>query len=107
MCIRDSLHVKVPGWLSDLNALVTRKLPNLLSRLNEMSGGRENICLVPGSLRRILKFLRKSFLIAKFFGWWVWVNGILLISSFCDVCSVVSRSISWARCLPVVTAESG
>ena len=28
-------------------------------------------------------------------------------SSFCDVCSVVSRSISWARCLPVVTEESG
>ena len=25
----------------------------------------------------------------------------------CEVCSVVSRSISWARCLPVVTAESG
>ena len=35
------------------------------------------------------------------------VNGILLVSSFCDVCSAVSRSISWARCLPVVTAESG
>ena len=34
------------------------------------------------------------------------VNGILLFS-FCDVCSAVSRSISWARCLPVVTAESG
>ena len=33
------LHVKVPGWLSDLNALLTRKF---LSRLNEMSGGREN-----------------------------------------------------------------
>ena len=35
------------------------------------------------------------------------VNRILLVSSFCDVCSAVSRSISWARCLPVVTAESG
>ena len=34
------------------------------------------------------------------------VNGILLVSSFCDDCSAVSRSISWARCLPVVTAES-
>ena len=33
------------------------------------------------------------------------VNGILLVSSFCDDCSAVSRSISWARCLPVVTAE--
>ena len=29
------------------------------------------------------------------------------LSSFYEVCSVVSRSISWARCLPVVTAESG
>ena len=35
------------------------------------------------------------------------VNEILLVSSFCDVCCAVSRSISWARCLPVVTAESG
>ena len=35
------------------------------------------------------------------------MNGILLLSSFCDFddCSAVSRSISWARCLPVVTAE--
>ena len=29
------------------------------------------------------------------------------LSSFCEVCCVASRSISWARCLPVVTAESG
>ena len=35
------------------------------------------------------------------------VNGILLVSSFCGDCSAVFRSISWARCLPVVTAESG
>ena len=35
------------------------------------------------------------------------MNGILSVSSFCEVCSAVSRSISWARCLPVVTAESG
>ena len=33
------LHVKVPGWLS---ALLTRKLPKFLWRLNEISGGREN-----------------------------------------------------------------
>ena len=41
-------------WLSDLNALLTKKLPKFLSRLNEMSGGRENMCLVSGSLRRIV-----------------------------------------------------
>ena len=35
----------------------------------KMSGGRENICLVSGSLRRILKFLRMTSLIARFFGW--------------------------------------
>ena len=33
------------------------------------------------------------------------VNGILLVSSFCDVCGAVSRSLSWVRCLQVVTAE--
>ena len=63
------LHVKVPGWLLNLNALLTKKLPKFLSRLNEMSGGRENMCLVSGSLRRILKFLRMTFLIARFCGW--------------------------------------
>ena len=31
------------------------------------------------------------------------MNGILSICSFCEVCSAVSWSISWARCLPVVT----
>ena len=52
------LHVKVPGWLLNLNALLTKKLPKFLPRLNEMGGGRENMCLVSGSLRRILLFLR-------------------------------------------------
>ena len=42
------LHVKVPGWLSNLDALLTKKLPKFLSRLNEMSGGRENLCLFVG-----------------------------------------------------------
>ena len=36
------LHLKVPGWLSDLNALLTRKLPMFFSRLNEISVGRRN-----------------------------------------------------------------
>ena len=40
------LHVKVRGWLLNINALLTKKLPKLLSRLNEMSDGRENMCLV-------------------------------------------------------------
>ena len=68
---RVRLHVKVPGWLLNLNALLTKslRLPKFLLRLNEMSGGRENMCLVSGSLRRILKFLRMTFLIARFCGW--------------------------------------
>ena len=34
------------------------------------------------------------------------MNGILLVSSFsCDICDAVSRPISWARCLSVVTVE--
>ena len=43
---RVRLRVKVPGWFSSLNALLTKKSPKFLSRLNEMSGGRENMCLV-------------------------------------------------------------
>ena len=39
--------------------------------------------------------------------WIVGKGGILSVSSFCEVYSAVSRSISWARCLPVVTTESG
>ena len=66
---RVRLHVKVPGWSLNLNALPTKKLSTFLSRLNEMSGGRKNICLVSGSLRRILKFFRMTFLIARFCGW--------------------------------------
>ena len=64
---RVLLLVKVPGWLSDSNALLTRKLLELLSRVNEMSCGKENICLVSGSMRRILmKFLSVTFFIARF-----------------------------------------
>ena len=35
------------------------------------------------------------------------MNGILSVSLFSEVCSAVSRSISWAPCVPVVTAEAG
>ena len=66
---RVRLHVKVPGWSLNLNALLTKKLPTFLSRLNEMSGDRENMCLVSGSLRKILNLFRMTFLIARFCGW--------------------------------------
>ena len=58
---RVRAHLKVPGWLSDFNALLTTKLPICLSRLNELIGGKGNICLFSGSLWRILKFLRMTF----------------------------------------------
>ena len=64
---RVRLHVKVPGLLLYLNVLLTKKLPKFLSRLNEMSGGKENMCLVSGSLLRILKFLRPKNVILKNF----------------------------------------
>ena len=41
---RVLLHLKVPGWFSDLNELLTRKLPMFLSHLNEISGGKVNHC---------------------------------------------------------------
>ena len=44
------MKVNVPGWLLNLNALLIKKLPRFLSRLNEMSGGRENMCLFSESL---------------------------------------------------------
>ena len=40
---RVRVHLKVPGWLSYLNALLTRKLPMFLSRLNKISSGRGNV----------------------------------------------------------------
>ena len=67
--VLNRIHLKVPGWLSDLKALLTRKLPMFLSRLNEISGGREKMCLVSGSLRIILKFLKITFLTARSCGW--------------------------------------
>ena len=63
---RVRLHVKVPGWLLNLNALLTKKLSRFLPRLNEMSGGKENVI----SFRIIAEnFLRMTFLIARRFGW--------------------------------------
>ena len=59
---RMRLHLEDSGWFSNLNALLTGKLPMFLLRLNEINGGRVIMCLLSGSLRRILKFLRMTFL---------------------------------------------
>ena len=64
-----SCACNVPGWFSDLNALLTRKLLLFFSRLNELGGGRGNMFLVLGSLPRTLKFLIVTFLTARFGGW--------------------------------------
>ena len=103
---RVRLHVKVPGWLLNLNALLTKKLPKFLSRLNEMSGGIENMFSF-GIIAENFEVLENDNFDRKV----LWVVGKCewnsAVSSFCEVCSAVSRSISWARCLPVVAAESG
>ena len=39
---RKHAHLKVPGCSLVLSALLTKKLPTFLSRLNEISGGCEN-----------------------------------------------------------------
>ena len=47
---RVRLHVKVPGWLLSFNALLTKKLPKFLSRLNEVS-----LAVINGSYRKIFR----------------------------------------------------
>ena len=55
---RERAHLKVPGCSLVLSALLTKKLPTFLSRLNEISGGCENILPVSGSFWSNLKILR-------------------------------------------------
>ena len=97
---RARAHLKVPAWLLVWNALLTRKLPMFLSRLNEISGGCEKILPVSGSFWSNLKFFRMMDFTAWLWGWNVRVNGILLLFSFWDVCSADCRSICCARWWP-------
>ena len=46
---RARAHLNVPGCSLVLNALLTKKLPIFLSRLNEINGSREKILPVSGS----------------------------------------------------------
>ena len=46
---RARARLKVPGCSLVLNALLTKKLPMFLSRLNEINGGFEKILPVSGS----------------------------------------------------------
>ena len=102
---RERAHLKVPGCSLVLSALLTKKLPTFLSRLNEISGGCEKILPVSGSFWSNLKLLRMMLLTAWLWGWKVRVNGILSFLSFCDVCSDDCRSNCWARWWPALTRD--
>ena len=58
------LTMKVLGCSLVLSALLTKKLPTFLSRLNEISGGCEKIVPVSGSFWSNLKLLRMILLTA-------------------------------------------
>ena len=62
---------------SVLSALLTRKLLMFLSRLYDVSGGREKMVAVSGLFWRSLKFLRMMLITARLLGWKVTVNEIL------------------------------
>ena len=55
---RERAHLKVPDWSLVLNELLTKKLPIILSRLNEISGGCGKIVPVSKSFWSNLKLLR-------------------------------------------------
>ena len=61
---RERAHLKEPGCSLVLSALLTKKLPTFLSRLNEISGGCEKILPVSGSFWSTLKLLRMILLTA-------------------------------------------
>ena len=90
--------LKVPAWLLVWNALLTRKLPMFLSRLNEISGGCEKILPVSDSFWSNLKFFRMIDS-AWLWGWNVRVNGIRLLFSFWDVCSAINLLGAMMACL--------
>ena len=54
--------------ISDLSALLTRKFPMFLSRLNETNGGCEKILPVSLSFWSNLKFFRMMFLATRLCG---------------------------------------
>ena len=61
---RERAHLKVPDCSLVLSALLTKKLPTFLSRLNEISRGREKILPVSGSIWSNLELLRMILLTA-------------------------------------------
>ena len=94
------LHLQVPGWLSDLNTLLTRKLPMCLLRLDEISCGRGNVFSFVIIAENFKVFVNDIFDCKVL---WMVGEGEWNSVGFCGVSSTVSQSISWAQCLPVVT----
>ena len=94
---RVRLHVKFPGWLLNLNALLTKKLPKFLWWWRK--------CVFSfGIIAENFEVFENDIFDCKV----LWVVGKFEWNSVgFFVFSAVSRSISWARCFPVVTAKSG
>ena len=57
---RERAHLKVPGCSLVLSALLTKKLPTFLSRLNEISGGCEKILPVSESFWSNLSYFKND-----------------------------------------------
>ena len=57
---RERAHLKVPGCSLVLSALLTKKLPTFLSRLNEISGGCEKILPIKILLDSCRAFLENA-----------------------------------------------
>ena len=84
---RARAHLKVAGWLLVWNALLTKKLPMFLSRLNEITGGCEKIPPVSGSFWSNLSFLERWILLrgcrVKCEGEWNSIIILLLRRLYC------------------------
>ena len=68
-------QLEVPGSRLEGSELLTREFLRFRSRLNETSGGLGIVGAVSGSVCRILKFPRTTFLAAKLLGWKMSVKG--------------------------------
>ena len=104
---RERAHLKVPGFSIVLNALLTRKLPTFLSRLNEISGGCEKIAPVSGSFWSILKLLRMIAFTGLLRGWNVWLSlcKIKLVHLSTPAC-VLSYTLLWHNMQKVILSNT-
>ena len=90
-------QLKVPGSRLEGSELLTSEFLRFRSRLNETSGGLGEINPVSGSGCKILKFLRTTFLVAKFLGWKVSVKGICASLFAADGFKADSLLTFWTR----------